>query len=196
MMLLRFLAFDTANPARHEWSLPARDKSFCSHGICGSGVFVAPDALYDEGLSRNPLVTFEPKIRFHAGAPLITSGGQALVTLCVIDTVPRQLSPEHEQALRILSHRVKAYWKRESANIANPIAECLSGAAQKVGTATAVLNNSQAVSLTSSTDGGIPVTSLSVTNNLSSLPSAWNSGSESCGWATVGKGTCCPLSGT
>jgi PAS domain S-box-containing protein len=84
----------------------SRDISFCAHAIQGEELFIVPDAVNDPRFANNPLVTGEPNIRFYAGAPLITPEGDALGTLCVIDRAPRRLSPEQEQALRLLSRQV------------------------------------------------------------------------------------------
>ena len=69
---------------------------------------VVPDASLDERFVDNPLVTGPPFIRFYAGAPLLTSAGEALGTIAVIDHVPRQLTDAQERSLRALSHQVVA----------------------------------------------------------------------------------------
>ena len=86
----------------------ARDISFCGHAIHQSGLFIVPDAARDERFADNPLVTAAPRIRFYAGAPLVSPEGQALGMLCVIDHVPRDLRPNQQESLRILSRHVMA----------------------------------------------------------------------------------------
>lgn len=81
----------------------SRDISFCGHAIEQSDLFIVPDATLDKRFAENPLVKSDPKIRFYAGAPLITPDGHALGTLCVIDKVPRELRPDQKQALRVLA---------------------------------------------------------------------------------------------
>ena len=85
----------------------SRDVAFCASAILQSDVFIVTDASQDERFAANPLVVSEPKIRFYAGATLMTHG-HALGTLCVVDRVPRTLSPEQLEALRALSRQVLA----------------------------------------------------------------------------------------
>ena len=84
----------------------SRDISFCAHAILGDDLFIIPDATKDNRFKNNPLVIAKPKIRFYAGAPLITPDGHALGSLCVMDKVPRKLRPDQQQALRVLAHHV------------------------------------------------------------------------------------------
>jgi PAS domain S-box-containing protein len=84
----------------------ARDIGFCAYAVCSKELMVVPDATRDERFASSPLVTAEPRIRFYAGAPLLTSDGYALGTLCVIDRVPRELSPSQVDALRVLARQV------------------------------------------------------------------------------------------
>ena len=83
-----------------------RDVSMCAHAILQRDLFIVPDAAQDKRFKDNPLVVASPKIRFYAGMPLISPGGHALGTLCVIDTVPRQLTDDQQQALRLLARHV------------------------------------------------------------------------------------------
>jgi len=83
-----------------------RDVSICAHTILQSELLIIPDTTLDDRFKDNPLVTSSPKIRFYAGAPLVTPDGYALGTLCVIDLVPHEMTADQKQALRVLARHV------------------------------------------------------------------------------------------
>ncbi|HEU4347152.1 MAG TPA: GAF domain-containing sensor histidine kinase [Actinoplanes sp.] len=84
----------------------SRDLSFCAHAILGKDLLVVPDARQDARFADNPAVTSAGGVRFYAGAPLVTTDGYALGTLCVVDSEPRRLDVERLQALRALARQV------------------------------------------------------------------------------------------
>lgn len=85
-----------------------RAVSFCAHAIKQHGLFIVPDTRDDARFRDNPFVTGGPFVRFYAGAPLVTPDGHALGTICVIDSVPRTLTPEQREALDALRRQVQA----------------------------------------------------------------------------------------
>ncbi|MBM2621327.1 GAF domain-containing sensor histidine kinase [Actinoplanes sp. LDG1-06] len=86
----------------------SREHSFCTHAMYSDEVMQVPDARLDPRFRDNPLVTGDANIVFYAGAPLISSTGEPLGSLCVIDHEPRLLTPAESQGLRTLARHVMA----------------------------------------------------------------------------------------
>ena len=85
----------------------SRGQSFCAHAVLSPGeVFEVQDATQDQRFFDAALVSEEPRVRFYAGAPLVSPEGYALGTICVLDDRPRKLTPEQRAALAALGRRV------------------------------------------------------------------------------------------
>lgn len=83
-----------------------RELSFCAHAIAESDLFAVADTHRDPRFHDHPLVTGDPFIRFYAGMQLTTPDGHNLGALCVIDRVPRVLTPMQTNALHALARQV------------------------------------------------------------------------------------------
>src|SRR5215203_4778320 len=84
-----------------------REDAICNHTIImPDDILIVNDATQDARFVSNPLVVLEPNIRFYAGVPLVTSSGEALGTICVMDDKPRDVTQEQLDALQVLSREV------------------------------------------------------------------------------------------
>ena len=83
-----------------------REDSICLHTIKSKEMLVIENVSTDSRFSNNLLVTGYPKIKFYAGAPLISEKGYALGSLCVLDFQPRKLSEVQTRLLKVLAGQV------------------------------------------------------------------------------------------
>ena len=80
-----------------EESETPRSTSFCAHTMLQGEMLEVCDAAKDERFSQFELVKSGLKLRYYAGAPLISSEGAPLGALCVIDREPRAKPMEARQ---------------------------------------------------------------------------------------------------
>ena len=101
-----------------------REQSFCAWCVYDVDALIVRDAHLDGRFSENPLVTGEPGIRFYAGMPLMAADDVCLGSLCVIDTVPRDLSDSVLEQLRLLANVVVEHLqaRKTAAELADALA--------------------------------------------------------------------------
>ena len=90
-----------------EWSI-------CRHTVAQGGVVAVGDTTRDARTRDNPLVAVEG-MRAYAGAPLVTSRGQAVGALCVAGPEPRTFAVDELAALRRLADHVVRHLERRAA---------------------------------------------------------------------------------
>lgn len=96
-----------------------RNISFCSHAILQPDELMEiPDTLLDARFVNNPLVTTGSKIRFYAGMPIKSNIGEAVGTLCLLDTEPHSLNEKQKTALIALARQVESLFELRRQNIA------------------------------------------------------------------------------
>lgn len=81
-----------------------RDTAVCDHAIRHpEDLLEVQDLSEDARFTDFPIVTGDIKARFYAGMPLVTGNGEAIGTVCVVDTQPRRLSGQQKASLRSLA---------------------------------------------------------------------------------------------
>lgn len=80
-----------------------RITGLCVTTITESEAYVLPDTTQDPRSAEHPLVTGSPYLRFYAGYPLETKDQHSLGALCVMDRLPREVSPQEIKILHTLA---------------------------------------------------------------------------------------------
>jgi hypothetical protein len=99
-----------------------RSTSICGHVVAREEVLVVEDVAKDERFAGNPFL-LEKGIRFYAGAPLRTSSGFVLGSLCVIDTKPRSFGPKDRKLLQIIADELMSKVEAECRRRQDPHVE-------------------------------------------------------------------------
>jgi GAF domain-containing protein len=93
-------------------SLP-RSEAFCDTTIRRASHFVIEDASLDSRYADYSVVTGEPGVKFYAGYPIESPGGQRVGALCIMDAEPRHFTPQEAELLRHLAQGVQAHLWRD-----------------------------------------------------------------------------------
>jgi signal transduction histidine kinase len=80
-----------------------RADSFCTKTILNKEITYYNDLKLVPELAENPFVKMPNGVRFYAGAPLKTIEGYHLGSVCILDTIPREIEPKELRMLEILS---------------------------------------------------------------------------------------------
>ena len=95
--------FFKSNLSTMEGNQVRREDSLCSLAILEDGATVFEDTHQIPDLLESPHVACEGGMRFYAGAPLKTSEGYQLGTICVTDSVPRKATEKQMKMLESLA---------------------------------------------------------------------------------------------
>ena len=88
-----------------------RDVSVCGHVIANDEVLIVRDLARDPRFANNPWLK-ERGLRFYAGAPLRGPNGFPVGALSILDTKPRDMSPQEQDLLKMIAADVMEQIKR------------------------------------------------------------------------------------
>jgi signal transduction histidine kinase len=94
-----------------------RGVGMCAIAILDPEVTVIENALQDPLLYKHPYVHGEFGLRFYAGAPIITSDGFIIGTMCLVDTKPRSFTAHERIILQSLAKLVMEQTEMRLANM-------------------------------------------------------------------------------
>ncbi|HEX2912495.1 MAG TPA: PAS domain S-box protein [Chloroflexia bacterium] len=83
-----------------------RDSALCNHATLSPSSLVVTNLAEDSQFTSHPMVISEPRIRFYAGAPLITDNGQVLGVICLMDYQPHKFDSDDCRNLEDLAKLV------------------------------------------------------------------------------------------
>ena len=95
--------------------LPA-DGTFCEFAVRQTDVLVVTDASVDSRFCAHSLTQGSGGFKFYAGAPIISSKGVALGTLCILDIVPRDFDTSQIAILKQLSKQISSQIEIQATN--------------------------------------------------------------------------------
>lgn len=106
---------DTQDPSQEAQTLhqASHEEALDAHVVAANEVLVSEDVTKDTRFADDPLV-LEKGIRFYAGAPLRTSAGVVIGSLCVIDTQPREFPEQDRRRLQEMADALMAQIERQT----------------------------------------------------------------------------------
>jgi signal transduction histidine kinase len=83
-----------------------REDSVCQYTIMQDGPFEVPDLTGDGRFKDKFYVTDSPKLKYYYGLPLQADNGNNIGALCVLDTEPKEITPEKTEMLKIIANEI------------------------------------------------------------------------------------------
>jgi diguanylate cyclase (GGDEF)-like protein len=112
-----------AYQAGMQLSACSRDISICSRVISTQKAVIIPDLALHPDLKVMPYVQGGPRLRFYAGVPIELDTGLVVGAFCIVDTFPRDLSPNEIESLHRFAVLAAALLRLQRANFTMSLAE-------------------------------------------------------------------------
>ncbi|ODS87474.1 MAG: hypothetical protein ABS44_10925 [Chryseobacterium sp. SCN 40-13] len=81
------------------------EQTICQYALIEDDLLEIPNTLEDARLLDNPNVQQENGVRFYIGVPLRSASGHIIGTVCAFDMVPKTLTKEQKESLKIVARQ-------------------------------------------------------------------------------------------